>query len=72
MLGRHVQLRQLLLQHEEALVVRLLDKELISFIVDDHLKFTEVKVALAGSKTILKVAWDCDKDLTLICEAFLS
>ena len=71
-LWRHIQLCQMLLEHEEALVVRLLDKELVSFIVDDQLQLAEVKVARSGSKAVLEVARDCDEYVTQVCEAFLS
>ena len=37
-----VELREVLLEGQEAFVVRLLDEELISFVIDDHLQCGEV------------------------------
>ena len=48
MLRSHVQLAQMLLQLQEALMVGVLNEQLISFVVDDHLESRKVKVTVAG------------------------
>ena len=67
MLGSNIQFSKMLFEKHEALMIGRLHEKLVSLVVHDHLESTEVKVALASCKTILKVPRDSDHDVTRLC-----
>ena len=52
-------------------MIGLLDKKLISLVIDDHFDCTKVNLR-ASLKLVFEVAGHCDKNMTLFWHAFLS